>query len=568
MYFDALSAACVADELTSALLGGRVQQALLLDELAVGLELYANRLRHYLVVSAHPQTGRVGLVSHKLRRGVEKETALLLLLRKYVRGAHLCEVHAPPWERIVRFTFEHPEWGPTHLLAEVMGRHSNVILVGLPSQILAAVKHVGPHLSRRVVLPGKPYEPPPLQDKLPPDALTEYRLQQILEAQAPEAQVWQALVTSLRGVSPLLAREAVYRAQGQARARVGQVARLAPLLGALGELLAPLAEGGWAPSVVRDAEGNVSVFAPYPVTHTGVSEPSPSLSAAMEAYYAAQASRDPYAAAKHRLREAIERARVRLGRRAEAIRHDAPDAEEADRWRTWGEWLLTYTHQVERGTESFEADLGDGSSLTIPLDPQLSAVENAQAYFVRYRKAQRAAEEAPARLGEVQVALDYLAQLETDLDLAASRPEIEEVRLALQDAGHLRAPQGTRSRPKIPRAKPLQVESPEGWQIWVGRSSRQNDELTFRRARPGDWWLHARGVPGAHVIIRDQGGEMPPATLQRAAELAAYYSRARDEARIAVDVTQRRYVRRIPGAAPGLVTYSHEQTLHVAPRGV
>jgi predicted ribosome quality control (RQC) complex YloA/Tae2 family protein len=572
MYFDALSAACIADELIERLLGGRVQQVVQPDDLSVGLEVYAERERHYLILSAHAQFGRVGLVSYKLRRGVDKETGLLVLLRKYVRGARLCEVHQPPWERLVRFAFEHPEWGRTDLYAEVMGRHANVILVGPPRRILDAVKHIGPHLSRRVVLPGRPYTPPPPQEKLPPDDLTEYRLQQILEAQAPDAQVWRALVANLCGTSPLLAREVVYRALGQPRARVEQVSRLSSLLEALGVLLEPVAEGGWQPSMVRDAEGQVAVFAPYPVTHRGEPEPVPSLSAAMEAYVADQASADPYAAAKRRLHEAIQRARGRLERRREAIQEDTPDPQQADQWRAWGEWLLAFAHQVERGAEQFVAEPGDGSTLTIPLDPQLSAVENAQAYFARYRKAQRAADEAPARLREVQVALDHLDQLATDLNLAANRPEIEEVRVALQDAGHLRARQGARARTPAPRARPLRVESSAGWLIWVGRSSRQNDELTFKRARSDDWWLHARGVPGAHVIVRGEGQarageELPPATLQRAAELAAYYSQARDEASVPVDVTRRRYVRRISGAAPGLVTYTHEQTLRVAPRG-
>jgi predicted ribosome quality control (RQC) complex YloA/Tae2 family protein len=566
MYFDALSAACVAAELSAALLGGRVQQVLLLDALTVGLEVYAHRQRHYLVLSAHSQYGRVGLVPHKLRRGVDKETPLLLLLRKYVRGACLSVVDHPPWERIICLTFDHPKWGTTDLVAEVMGRHSNVMLVGPACQILASVKSVGPPLSRRVVLPGKPYSPPPPQEKLPPDALTEYRLRQMLDSQTPETQAWRAMVANLRGVSPLLAREVMFRAVGRARARVGQVTQLTPLLEALEALLAPASEGGWQPSVARDAGGRVTVFAPYLVTHQGQPEPMPSFSAAMEAYVADQLSADPYAAAKRRLREVIRRAQGRLERKREAILQEAPGPDEADQLRRWGEWLLAYAHEVERGANQFVADTGDGSTITIPLDSELPAVENAQAYFARYRKVQRAAEETPARLREVGIGLDHLRQLETDLDLAASRPEIEEVRVALQDAGHLRAKRGARPRPKVPRAKPLQVESPDGWLIWVGRGSRQNDELTFSRAKADDWWLHARGVPGAHVIVRGEGREMPPATLQRAAELAAYYSRARDETNVSVDVTQRRYVRRIPGAAPGLVTYIHEETVRVAPR--
>jgi predicted ribosome quality control (RQC) complex YloA/Tae2 family protein len=203
--------------------------------------------------------------------------------------------------------------------------------------------------------------------------------------------------------------------------------------------------------------------------------------------------------------------------------------------------------------------------LIIPLDPDKSPAENAQAYFTRYRKAQRAAEGGPARLEVVTLALQDLDQLETDLDLADSRPAIDEVRAALIEAGHVRSKR--KKTPKPARSQPLSLTSPDGFALLVGRNSRQNDEVTFRRAQGADWWFHARGVPGAHVIVRAQGKELPPATIRQAAELAAHFSRLRNEAKVAVDYTRRRYVRRIPRAAPGLVTYTHVQTIHVAPRG-
>jgi predicted ribosome quality control (RQC) complex YloA/Tae2 family protein len=565
MFFDALTLACLTDELRSAILGGRVQQVLLPGKLSVGFEIYAHRQRHYLLASAHAELGRLLLTSQKLRRGLDQETGLLVLLRKYARGAIISEVRQPPFERILHLGFDHPEWGCSELVVEVMGRHSNVILVDARNRVLDALKRVGPHKSStRPILPGGPYTPPPPQAKLPPSELTEYRLQQILAAGGAGMQVWQALVKGLRGISPLLAREIAFRALGQPRATIAQVERLAPLLESIRELLAPLGNGQWQPSVVLEAD-QPALYAPYPVTHRGEPEPMSSMSQAIEVYTEAVTHADPYAGAKRPIRQAMASARTRLERRREALERSMRQAAQADRLRQWGEWILAYTHAITPDQTELVVESGDDQPLHITLNPSLSAVENAQAYFARYRKAQRAGAGGPARIKEVSLALRDLEQLETDLELAASRPEIEEVRASLAERGHLRIKQG--SLPGRIRSQPLSLTSPDGLTILVGRNSRQNDEVTFRRAKGSDWWFHARGVPGAHVIVRSKGQVLPPGTARRAAELAAYFSRSRRESNVAVDYTHRRHVRRIAGAAPGLVTYSHEQTIRVNPAG-
>lgn len=564
MYFDALCMACMADELRRNILGGRVQQVLIPDSLSVGLEIYAQHQRHYLLASAHAELGRVLLALEKLRRGQNRPTGMLLLLRKYARGARVSAIEQPPFERILHLELEHPEWGCNTLIVEVMGRHSNIILVDSTGQVRDAVKRVGPHLSRsRPILPGGPYAPPPPQAKLPPAELTEHRLREILAGQEPGAQLWQALVGSMRGISPLLAREIAFRALGQPRATVAQVERLTPLLEAIRTLLAPLAEGQWRPTIVEEEDRPV-VYAPYPVTHRGEPRATASLSEAIEVWTAAATSLDPYAAAKRPVGEEIAAARARLEHRRHALQSSMSQAAQAQQWREWGDWILTYAHAIAPRQEELVIEVGDGEVLIVPLDPAKPAVENAQAYFARYHKAQRAVEDGPARLEEVTLSLQDLEQIETDLELAASRPEIEQVRAVLVEAGYLKSKPG--KQPKSPQSRPLSLTSPDGLSILVGRNSRQNDEVTFRRASGDDWWFHARGVPGAHVIVRAQGQPPPPRTIRYAAGLAAYYSRSRGEANVAVDYTQRRQVRRIRGAAPGLVTYAGEQTVRVAPR--
>jgi predicted ribosome quality control (RQC) complex YloA/Tae2 family protein len=563
MYFDALTMACVADELRDAILGGRVQRILLPDNRSVGLEIYARRQRHYLLASAHAEMGRLHLVSEKLRRGMDKETGLLLLLRKYARGAVVAAIEQPPFERILHLEFDHPQWGCSELIVEVMGRHSNIILVDASKRMLDTVKQVGPQMSpTRPILPGQPYTPPPPQAKLPPSELTEYRLRQILDKQEPETQVWQALVRGLRGTSPLLAREIAFRTLGHSQATITQVQQVAPLLKTIHELLAPLDDGCWHPTVVLEGELPV-VYAPYPVTHRGTPQAMPSMSRAIEVYTTAVASVDPYAAAKCPVQEAIAAARARQERRCQALEDSMRQAAEADRWRQWGEWILAYSHAIAPGQKELVAETGNDESLCIALDPEKSAADNAQAYFARYRKAQRAAKGGPARLKETNLALRDLEQLETDLKLANNRPEIDAVRATLIEAGHLKAKRS--KTPKAAPSKPLSLVSPDGLTILVGRNSRQNDVLTFRQAKGDDWWFHAQGVPGAHVIVRATGQTLPPDTLQQAAALAAYFSLLRGEAQVTVDYTRRRHVRRIPGAAPGLVTYTQEQTIRVAP---
>jgi predicted ribosome quality control (RQC) complex YloA/Tae2 family protein len=193
----------------------------------------------------------------------------------------------------------------------------------------------------------------------------------------------------------------------------------------------------------------------------------------------------------------------------------------------------------------------------------LSPSENAAVYFRRYRKAQRGATEIPAQLARVEAEQEYLNQLLQDLAMAENRPEIDAVGDALAQAGYLKSKR--RPRPS-PTARPLRFTSPDGFRVWVGKNALQNEDLTFKRAAPDDLWLHARGVPGAHVIIQTKSHAVPEPTIEWAAGLAAYYSQGRDDTRVTVDVVQRRHVRRLKGGRPGQVVYRHEDTLRVAPQ--
>ena len=331
MYFDALTTAAIAAELRAKVLDGRVQQVLLPDQRSVALEIYAHHQRRYLFASAHPQTARIHLLAVKPRRGVDGVTPLLLLLRKYVRGAHLVELHQPPAERVLHLIFEGPH-GPTTLVVEAIGRQSNVVLLAEDGAVLDAVKRVGPEMSRsRLVLPSHAYAPPPPQDKLFPADITEYRLRQLLAGWPPETPLRQALVGGVAGISPLAAREIVFRALGDTDAEVGAVERITPLLEVCYGLTTELPQ----PCLVFDGKDQVVAFAPYALTHMRTWKPLDSMSEAVAAYFSQESS--GYQTAKTRLFEAIQAGRQRLARRREKLADAQASAGDPETLRQMGQ---------------------------------------------------------------------------------------------------------------------------------------------------------------------------------------------------------------------------------------
>jgi predicted ribosome quality control (RQC) complex YloA/Tae2 family protein len=569
MHVDYLTLACLRDRLDG-LLGARVQRVLLVDDLSVGFEVYAGQ-RFQLLISAHPQHSRMLLVPHKLRRGVETATPLLQLLRKWVRNARLVDVTQPAWERILELHF-HGQAGRCCLVAELIGRYSNLILTGPDGGVLDAAKRIGPDMNRyRVTLPGQPYQPPPVPATRHPSVKVSVAEWATMMAAAPPDQRLHHLLTSrLLGVSPTLAREIAARAtgstlglsRGDPEATV-RAARPDAVATTIDELFAPVeGEDGyapWSPHVALDESGSVIAFAPYELHQFERIEPAVDISDAMWRYFQQKLLGDPYATARYQVQVLIDKTRSRVERALEQLQAQVTDDAEIDSLREAGELLLTYQGQVTRGTSEVTVPDHAGNPRTIPLDPTLKPVENAQAYFRRYRKAARAAEEVSSRVAALAPDLAYLSQLVADLALAESRPEIDAVHGALVEAGWAPKPrQSTRRQVGGPHRLEL-----DEFTVHVGRNARQNEEVTFKRAAPDDLWLHVRGQPGAHVIIKTGGRTVPEDVIRRAAALAARHSPARGEARVSVDVVERRFVRRLRGGRPGLVTYRNERTIWV-----
>jgi predicted ribosome quality control (RQC) complex YloA/Tae2 family protein len=576
MHYDALTTACMAAELERLLVGGRVQGVTAVDAHSLGLEVYAQGARRQLLLAAPPQGGRVHLVEYKLRRGVEDETPLLLLARKYLRDAVLTAATQPdPYERVLHLAFGHKQHGATTLVVELIGRQSNLLLLRTDGRILDCLhRRPGGEEGGRVLLPGKPYAPPPPQAKLPPldDGRPDY-YEQLAAALAAPGKLAKALAAAIAGLSPTAAREVAWRVAGDADApaAAANVLALAAALQALWELPA---SGEWQPGLLRAGEQVVG-FTPYTAHVGGEFVPTPTLSAAVAAYYAAPppftrspahpltpSSSDPYAAQRAAISRLLQRARRAVERRLAALAGDEPPPGAAEQLRTQAEWLLALSSQVAPGQTRLEVPL-DGETLVIALDAAMGPVAQAQAYFRRAAKLERAAAFIPQRRAELEQDLLLLEQLALDLARAENQPEIAAVGRDLAAAG-LAAPEpGSKqqgSRPSSVGASGLlRVRSRQGLEIVVGRNARQNERVTFGEAHPDDLWLHARNVPGSHVVIRSAGQTPDAATIRLAAQWAAYHSGARGDAAVAVTVTRKRWVSRAPGGKLGQVLVKQEE---------
>lgn len=558
MNFDALTLAAVRSEIEARALGGRVQRVASPKPGALGLEIYGHQERHYLLVDVDPDKPRVRFARQWPRAGTQAASPLLLLARKWVRRARLVALVQPPAERILDLTFElqGPEMAEavrTRLIVEFIGRQTNLLLVDEEGRIREALRRVRGAERRRRIEPGATYERPAALD-LPEVAAANPEALRRSSAQGGPA--WRVLVRGVRAVSPTLAREALARTGYAAGVSAGEVSDWAPVLQGLGTILADAARGEWRPSLVP-GEGGWRAFAPYALTQ--FEEPCValgSMSEALEAFDAATAAPEPARDARaERLEQLITSAEERATRRLGALRVELQASAAADELQAAGEALLAFGHGLPAGTREFEHE-----GRTIELDPRQSAVENAQRYFTQAKDRRTAARETPRRIRRTELELGFLRQAADDLARAESPGVRQALEATLAEAGYGRSPTKRRSAPTASR-----------WtlgtcQLRAGRTAAENHRLTFHESAPDDLWLHARGVPGAHVLLRCPADEPPDSVIERAASIAAHLSAARDDATVEVDVTQRRWVRPIRGAGPGQVTYRGERTLRVAPR--
>ncbi|MBM4412620.1 MAG: fibronectin/fibrinogen-binding protein [Chloroflexi bacterium] len=556
MTIDTLAMTAICHELRS-LIGAKVQDSVIASPMSIALELYANHRRHWLLLSAHPKWARIALHTTKIPRGVDNTTPLLLLLRKYVEDGRITDVQQLDLERIIVVSIakahesrnsdddEAPVSLTTttvKLIIEIMDQRSNIFLVDEHNMVLECVKRVPAHLSRRIALPQHTYQLPPVPTKADPrtpvDAST-------LEGLTQSGDLAKSLVSTFLGVSPQMARESVHRGDGVVQTSIV----------ALQNLFTAPAE----PCIIRNENGQPIGFAAYRLTHRHDSDPVESMQHAVITYYAAHEMLGDYQRRRDALRSRINEHRERLSRQLNHLQQEMTKAEALEQLRWEGQMIYAYIHSITPSMTQLEVD-----GAIIKLEPHVPPSQQAQARFKAYDKAKSAVEGLPDRIQHVSAELQGIDETLAFLSMADGFEAIESVARDAMQAGWLKAndvPKQARVRPM----PPLRIVVDQATTIYVGRNAYQNQLVTFTIGEAQDTWLHARNMPGAHVIIKSGGRPVDDAVLQRAAQLAAHYSSGRTDSAVEIDICRRSAVRRIKGGPVGLVSYHAERTIRAQP---
>ena len=443
-----------------------------------------------------------------------------------------------------------------------MGRHSNLILVDGENRILEAARHVSADMSRvRQIQPGLTYTEPPAQDKLAPECVTAENLAARIRA-AGQQPLYKILSGCIAGLSGVAARELAVRVLDPGTDCAENVEETAARLSAFLKKLPDMQD----PRVLMDDAGDpLDVFAyPYISQPLERQQEYRTLSEALERYFGTRDAKDRInqksAAMVRLLKGHIERCEKKLALQEEEL----ASAARMEEYRIMGELIHANLWQLHKGMSVAELDnfyAEDGGKLTVPLDNRLTPQQNAQRYFKKYQKARSARETAAEQKEKTEKELNYLESTLLDVDKCVGESELEEIREELARTGYMKRNTNRRQQRALPQSKPYRFLSSDGIEIHVGKNAAQNDRLTTG-ARANETWLHAKDMPGSHVIIRTEG-EVPDQTLLEAARLAAWYSKGQRSSMVPIDYTLRRYVKKPGGAAPGMVIYTNQHTLYM-----
>ena len=560
---DGLSLTAVVREL-NCIIGGRIEkvQQPERDELLIAIHAAGGSYR--LLASASPENCRLVLTDERKASPAEAP-AFLMLMRKYLTGARISSVDQPNGDRVVLLGIEtysdmRDELRLT-LVIEIMGRHSNVILLDGDGVIIDAIRRVSPSVSSmRLVLPKLKYEYPPSKQKQDARHASAADFLSVLEdAVKPEA----ALSDRFYGLSPAVAKRLIASLDNGSGPR--------HIAEALERYYSDLLRGEYSPCVLR-ADGKTVCHLPF-IPKDGEAVPYATMSEAVNSFYETRAAEESIrrrtSSYEHVIRNAAAKLERKLGIFSEAISSE----EENERLRLYGELITANLYSIPPRASSFACVnyySEDGEIVEIPLDPKLSAADNAQKYYNSYRKAKLTREHALGMFNEASAELAYLEELLYTLTCCEGESELSELRQELISGGYMRDEAAKRLKngrsagtQKLPASKPYHFVSRDGIDIFVGKNNRQNDKLTAS-AGAMDTWLHTKDIHGSHVIIK-KAEPVPDDTLYDAAMLAAYYSKARGSANVPVDFTLVKYVKKPSGAKPGMVTYTHQRTVFVTP---
>lgn len=572
MPFDATFLTAVTAELKSSLIGCRIDKVQQPERHALVLSVRSRDFSGRLLLSASPNTPRVHLTRVPLENPAQPPM-FCMLLRKHLVGARIADITQPPMERLLDFTLdctdEMGEQSRKHLIAELMGRSSNLILCGADGRIIDCLRRVDFETSeKRQVLPGLYYHLPPLAEKRQPATTDAETLTALLEAVDTPTRLDKWLLDTFGGLSPLVCRELTFLATGETDTDITVLPSRRDAATLIAQHLRTIGAQDFTPTMLLQ-DGRPKEFSYGPILQYGdylERRTAPDFSTLLDDFYAQRDHTDRMRQRTQTMHKTVTTLYERVCRKLETQRKELTQAADRERLRQLGDIVTANIHAISRGQTSLTCiDFYDPEmrEITVSLSPTLSPQQNAAKYYKDYTKAKNAEKilTEQIRLGETEK--EYLSSILDELSRAETEKDVSEIRQELIDGGYLRDTE--KKRMKTAPSRPLSLMSSEGFPIYVGRNNRQNDLLTLKTAFKNDLWLHVQKMHGSHVIVECRNRQPGDATVTEAAMLAAWFSQARDSAQVPVDYALVKHVKKPVGAKPGMVIYDNYKTAYVTP---
>ena len=565
MAFDGITIAGITKELNQLLTGGRIYKIAQPESDELLLTVKNNGSQYRLLLSADASLPLVYLTD-KNKQSPMTAPGFCMLLRKHLQNARILDITQPGLERIIRIRLEHlNEMGDLcqkTLVIEIMGKHSNIIFCN-ENTIIDSIKHISGIVSSvREVLPGREYFIPQTQSKQEPLAFLEETpdagrqdfKEKLLSMPMP---LYKALYCAYTGFSPVMAQEICFRAglDGDIPAGSQTPEALERLYDTFLALLKQIASGDFQPNIIYEKKTPIE-FAALPLTLYADKDAVSfdSVSEVLEHYYEENNTLTRIRQKSADLRKIVQTALERNIKKYDLQLRQMKDTEKREKYRIYGELLNTYGYGAEPGARSLEAlNYYTDEMITIPLDDTLTPSENAKKYFDKYGKMKRTFEALSELTIEVKAEIEHLESIAAALDIALQEEDLVQIKEELIESGYIRR-KGGGKKIKV-TSRPFHYLSSDGFHMYVGKNNYQNDELTFKLASGNDWWFHAKGIAGSHVIVRTEGKELPDRTFEEAARLAAWYSKGREQEKVEIDYLQKKNVKKPNGAKPGFVVY-------------
>lgn len=582
MALDGITTSAIVSELKAALLGGRIDKIHqpLADEIRMSIRGLGSGAKK-IIISANSAHPRIHLTESS-RENPMTAPLFCMVMRKHIAGGKIIDIVQPNFERIIILRIESAnEMGDIttkNLILEIMGKHSNLILTDETGKILDSIKRVTHEKSSvREVLPGKEYVFPPSQDKKNPllaeqaDFLFSLHLQEGRRLQ-------EFLYQTYTGISPVMAGEICTRAglDTSDSCQETTLENSERLFAAFEKTMQEVKAEDYYPAIYYQKENQkennrIVDFAVLKMQQFQglAAKPFPSVSALLEGFYQERDNAAHIRQKAQDMRKLVTNHIERCVKKKEIQLKTRRETKGMDLWKKKGELLTANIYAVPQGVTTFKTiDYYEESmpEIEIAIDPAKTPAENAQKYFAKYNKAKRTLAALEIQEKQNNEELAYLESVLNALENAKEDADLSEIRTELAESGFIRRQAQKKGQPKPKRAKPLRYISSDGYEILVGKSNLQNDELTLRTAEPTDLWMHTKDIPGSHVIIRTNGqSELPEATMEEAANLAAFYSKAKNSSMVPVDYTQRKNIKKPNGAKPGMVIYLTNKTIYITP---